>query len=88
MARQALRQVRLNACQADICHELIPGTSIFCERHDRMLQSDIRTILEKKFRPGKPQSKLFQIVLEQAREEIRYTEYAGHRMPRPAEFKW
>jgi hypothetical protein len=76
-------------CEAIGCRARILTTQIFCERHDRMLQSDVRTILLRQFRPGKhTQSFVFARTLERAREEILYVQTEGHQPPRPQVFMW
>lgn len=86
MSRRAERQLRLNPCRAIGCAEVIPGDRVFCERHDRILHSDIRTILGKRFRPGRKQSHLFEVTLERALHEILYAQQNGHRVPRSSDF--
>lgn len=75
-------------CQAIWCTDRVLLSEVFCERHDRLLQSDIRTLLAKKYRPGERPTKVFLATLERARAEILYAEYAGHRSPRAVEFEW
>lgn len=70
MVRKVATQTKLRACPATGCAEVIPEDQIFCERHDAMLQSDIKTILAKKYRPGKAPSKLFTLILERAVKEV------------------
>jgi hypothetical protein len=54
-----------------------------------MLQSDVRTILLRQFRPAKhTQSFVFMRTLERAREEILYVQTEGHQPPRPQTFMW
>lgn len=77
-----------NVCNAISCRALVLPTQVFCERHDRMLQSDVRTILGRQFRPGRRQSLIFERTLERARNEILYAQTSGHRIPRDAEFQW
>jgi hypothetical protein len=75
-------------CRAVGCTAWLPPTQLFCERHDAMLQSDLRAILGKTYKPGKPPSKVFTRTLERALEEILYAQTAGHRMPREGDFEW
>jgi hypothetical protein len=53
-----------------------------------MLQSDIRKILGRTFRPGEKRSQVFLDTLDRARDEIFYAQTEGHRAPRPQEFEW
>lgn len=76
----------VSECRAVGCTQRIEPTALFCETHDRMLQSDLRTILMKHYRPGKTPSKVFTVTLARAVAEILYAQTAGHRMPRPADF--
>lgn len=78
---------RFNHCHAIGCLEIYIPAALFCERHDRMLQSDLRTILGKHWRSKAPrQSKLFDLTLTRALHEILYAQTSGHRMPRDADF--
>lgn len=88
MKRRAERQERLGPCRAIGCAEIIPGDHLFCERHDRMLHSDIRTILAKRYRPGRTQSIVFDVTLSRALYEILYAQQNGHRIPRSADFEF
>jgi hypothetical protein len=56
----------MTICQAIGCADFIPPTAVFCEKHDLMLQADIRTILGKHHRPGKKPTKLFTLMLDRA----------------------
>lgn len=80
--------MELGACNAIGCQARVPLLKVFCERHDAMLQSDVRTILYRQLRAGKRQSKVFEMTLGRAQEEILYAQTAGHRVPREAEFEW
>lgn len=53
-----------------------------------MLQSDVRRILGRQFRPGRKQSQAFNRTLELARSEILYAQTEGHKVPREADFQW
>jgi hypothetical protein len=53
-----------------------------------MLQSDIQTLVMKKFRPGCKPSKVFRQALALAQDEILYAQLEGHRSPREVEFEW
>jgi hypothetical protein len=75
-------------CHAVACRALLLPSELFCDRHQRMLQTDLKTILYRQFRPGQKQSKLFAVTLERAQHEILYAQTAGHRVPRDAEFEW
>lgn len=81
-------QLRLKACLAIGCADFVDRGVLFCDRHDRMLHSDIRTLLLKKYRPGKKPSKVFEMHLAIAREEILFAQTAGYRMPREVNFEW
>ena len=80
--------MRSHPCSAIACRALVLPAQIFCERHEGMLQSDIRTILYRKFRPGLKQTAVFNLHLETAQREILDYQTSGHRTPRPAEFEW
>lgn len=80
--------VQRGACNAIGCRARVLPSELFCERHDRMLQSDIRTILLRQARPGPRQTLVFQATLDRAREEILYAQHAGHRVPREQDFEW
>lgn len=80
--------MRHQQCNAVGCRALILPTAVFCERHDRLLQSDVRTILGRQFRPGRKQSAVFNVTLERARSEILYAQTEGHKVPREADFDW
>lgn len=84
----ALNQSTLRACEAIGCAELVSEGQLFCERHDAMLQSDVKQILAKKWRPGRKPTKVFSVVLERARKEVLFCQQAGYRTPRDAEFEW
>lgn len=88
MARAFLTQQAFKPCHAIGCADFVDRAVLFCDKHDRMLQSDIRSLVHKHYRPGKKQSKLFDIHLETARQEILFCQSAGYRMPREAEFEW
>jgi hypothetical protein len=75
-------------CRAVACRALVLKTELFCDRHQRMLQTDLKTILYRQFRPGQKQTKLFEVTLERAQQEILYAQTEGHRVPRDAEFEW
>lgn len=64
--RGRIEQTRMTICQAIGCADFIPPTAVFCEKHDLMLQADIRTILGKHHRPGKKPTKLFTLMLDRA----------------------
>lgn len=81
-------QLQLKACLAIGCLDFVDKGVLFCDRHDAMLQSDIRTLLLKKYRPGKTPTKIFEMYLQTAREEILFAQTAGYRMPREASFEW
>jgi hypothetical protein len=51
MARHAVKQATMRACEAIGCADFAPAEWLFCERHDAMLQSDIKAILAKHWRP-------------------------------------
>lgn len=77
-----------HGCAAIGCREKVLLTAVFCPRHLAMLQSDVRTVLERTYRAfGKP-SKVFTVTLERAQQEILYAQTVGHRTPRDAEFEW
>jgi hypothetical protein len=86
MSRRQLHQSRLHLCRAIGCAEIMVEPALFCERHDRMLQSDIRNLLGKYYRPRRKPSKLFELYFERALSEILDAQQNGHRMPRPADF--
>lgn len=88
MPARALSQQSIGYCEAIGCAELVPAGTLFCDRHDAMLQSDIQTILGKQYRPGKKQTKVFHITLERAKAEILFCQTGGYRSPRPVEFEW
>jgi hypothetical protein len=76
-------------CEAIGCRARILRSEIFCARHDRMLQSDVRTILLRQFRPdARRQSLVFHRTLERARAEILYVQTEGHPPPRAQAFMW
>jgi hypothetical protein len=75
-------------CAAIGCRARILPTELFCQRHLTMLQSDIRTLVLRTFRPGQTPTKVFTRHLERAQLEILYAQTEGHRVPRPAEFEW
>lgn len=80
--------MRQQTCNAIGCRALILPREVFCERHLVMLQSDIRKLVEKHYRPGKKPSALFREFLDRARVEILYYQTEGHRVPREADFEW
>lgn len=80
--------MKQQTCNAVGCRALILPTDIFCQRHEDMLQSDIRAILHRQYRPGRKQTELFDINLAVARDEILYAQMEGHRAPRATEFEW
>jgi len=80
--------VKQHTCNAIGCRALVLPQEIFCRRHDAMLQSDIRTLLGRRFRPFRRQSQVFNDTLEIARKEILDCQMTGHKTPRPAEFEW
>jgi hypothetical protein len=88
MARHAVKQAAMRACEAIGCADFAPAEHLFCERHDAMLQSDIKAILAKHWRPGGKRTKVLSLTLERAKEEILFCQTAGYRVPRPAEFEW
>lgn len=76
-------------CEAIGCSKEISRVEIFCQRHDRMLQPDVRRILHRQYRPAAPrQSFVFMRTLERARNEVFYFQTEGHHPPRPQEFMW
>ena len=80
---------RGSTCRAIGCRALVLPCVVFCERHDAMLQSDVKIVLGKTFRLGrKVQSKVFDLTLARAREEILFAQTTGHRMPRDGDFEW
>lgn len=83
-----LEQPCFKACRAIGCADFVDRGVLFCDRHDAMLQSDIRTLLLKKYRPGRTPSKVFLMHLARAQEEILFCQTAGYRMPREASFEW
>jgi len=79
----------VHVCRAVACRALVLPTELFCERCRALLQSDVRRILERTWRPGaKRQSQIFEQTLERALGEILYAKTEGHRAPRDAEFEW
>lgn len=88
MARAFLTQQSLKPCHAIGCADFVDKAVLFCDRHDRMLQDDIRRLVHKHYWPGKKQSKIFEIHLARARDEILFCQSAGYRMPREASFEW
>jgi len=80
--------MREHNCAAIGCRAVILPTELFCEQHDRMLQSDIRTILGRHYRPGRRHTKVCERALEQAQQEILFAQVAGYRLPREADFEW
>lgn len=83
-----LEQLALNPCHAIGCAEMVDRAVLFCDRHDRMLHSDIRTLAHRFYRPGKRPSKRFERYLQMAQEEILFAQSAGYRMPRAENFQW
>lgn len=75
-------------CRAVGCRARVLRSELFCGRHDRMLQSDLKTILYRQFRPGQTPSKVFTVSLERAIQEILYAQTEGHMVPRAASFEW
>lgn len=75
-------------CAAIGCRALILPAQLLCETCDRLLQSDLKTILYRQYRPGRKQSQRFEATLRWAQEEILYAKMSGHRTPRDAEFEW
>lgn len=75
-------------CHAIGCRAAILPSELFCERHQRMCQSDVARVLAKKFRPGKPLSKVCAKVLALAVKEILYFQTEGHHIPRDAAFQF
>lgn len=88
MAQTAVRQTTLRACEAIGCADFAPDGWLFCDRHDAMLQSDIKGILRRKYKPGRKPMKVFSVVLERAKQEVLFCQTAGYRTPRDAEFEW
>jgi hypothetical protein len=88
VARHAIKQTRFGHCEAIGCAELCTKGELFCERHAAMLQSDIKTILAKHYRPGHKPTSIFSLTLERAKEEVLFCQTAGYRMPRAVEFEW
>lgn len=84
LAQRAL----VSNCHAIGCRNWITPDGVFCERHDAMLQSDIKALIAKHYRPGRPSSKVFAMWLEQAQQEILYAQTAGHKFPRAGSFEW
>lgn len=80
--------MKVHICNAIGCRALILPREIFCGRHAAMLQSDIRTILHRHYRPQGKQSIVFNVTLERARNEILYAQTVGHKVPREADFEW
>jgi len=75
-------------CRAVGCRARILKTEIFCARHLAMCQSDVRRVLERKFRPGRKQSHVFDVNLKLAVKEILYYQTEGHHVPRDVEFEF
>src|SRR5262245_22363695 len=82
------RSMRQHACNAVGCRALVLPTELFCRRHDAMLQSDLRALLARTYRPSMKPSKVFQEHLALAVKEILYAQTEGHRAPRAGSFEW
>lgn len=78
-----------HTCEAVGCSAAILPTELFCGRHLQMLESDLRRILERKYRPkARHQTQIFTLTLEKARHEILYRQTTGHPVPRDRPFEW
>jgi len=76
-------------CNAIGCRAAILDTEVFCYRHLVMVESDVKRVLGRTFRPGmKHQSAVFSDTLERARREILYFVTNGHAVPRDRPFMW
>jgi ERCC4-related helicase len=81
--------MRAGHCNAIGCRALILDEEVFCARHLRMVQSDTRVLLGRKFRPlAKQQTATFRHFLELARREILFYQTEGHAMPHDRPFEW
>jgi len=62
----------------------------FCDRHWLMVPSDVKTILERKYRPTKVRScdwtQPFERAIDQAVNEVLQVQLSGHRIPKATEF--
>ncbi len=81
--------MKQHTCNAIGCRALILPRELFCSRHLPLLQSDVRRVLERTYRPdARRQSQVFESTMETARREILYAVTEGHRAPRDAAFEW
>jgi hypothetical protein len=75
-------------CLARNCRDFVPITSLFCDRHRRLLWDDQYDQVYAKFRPNGKQTKVFKTRLEIARDQIQAAEGWGHREPRDEATLW
>jgi hypothetical protein len=80
--------MRGHECYAVGCRRLIADDRVFCDPHAAMLQSDTRRLVERGYRPGGKQTKVFDQHLALARSEILSFQMTGHRVFRETEFEW
>lgn len=82
-------------CAALGCLERVSRTraaGFFCDKHWHLIPSDVRALLERKFRATKitddKWTRPFAQFMDLAVQELRSIDHCGHRIPQPRDFMW